>query len=82
MTVRQIGEEWRQVVEICNARGYDYSVRMDSLPVRGLEFKTFRSTADRSHIRLFQRRHQTLLKFKPISQENFKGNGSTYVIIG
>ena len=81
MAARQIGEKWRQVAEICNARGYDYGVRMDNLPVRGLEFEAFRSTADRSNIRLFQRWHQTLLKFKPVSREDFKGNWITNVII-
>jgi hypothetical protein len=45
MAARQVGEKWRQVAEICNARRYDYRVRMDNLPVRGLEFEAFRSTA-------------------------------------
>ena len=81
MAAGQIDEKWRQVAEMCNASRYDYSVRMDNLPVRGLEFEAFRSTADRSNIRLFQRWHQTLLKFKPVSREDFKGNWVTNVII-
>src|ERR1700689_4446262 len=81
MAGRQIDEKWRHVVEILNASRYDYSVCLDSLPVRGLEFEAFRSTADRSNIRLFQRWYQTLLKFKPVSREDFKGNWITDVSI-
>src|ERR1700721_3662329 len=81
MASRQIRPKWREVAEMCNASRHDYSVRMDCLPVRGLEFEAFRSTADRSNIRLFQRWHQTLLKFKPVRRENFKRNRITDVIV-
>src|SRR5271156_6989734 len=81
MAARQIDETWRQVAKMCNASRHNDSVRMDNLPVRGLEFEAFRSTAYRSNIRLFQRWNQTLLKFKPVSREDFKGNWITKVIM-
>src|SRR5271168_251957 len=82
MAARQIGEKWRQVAEMCNPRGYNYRVRMDNLPVRGLAFEAFRSTACRSNIRSFARWHQTPLQFDSVGGEDFKWNWSTNGIIG